>query len=80
MDEKTCAHCEKKVETEQVYYKKAEDTFFERCVECGEPMSAKDATIKQLMLDIKANERRTNLVIGAGITIFLIISLIREFL
>lgn len=80
MDEKTCAHCEKKVETQQIYFKKAEDTFFERCVECREPVSDKDATIKQLMLEIEASERRTNLVIGAGITIFLIISLIREFL
>lgn len=79
MGGRTCEYCDKQVDTEKVYYKKTEDTYFDRCVECGEPVSAKDTFIKQLMLDIKANEQRSNLVIGAGITIFLIISVIREF-
>ncbi len=79
MSEKTCIHCGNTVETEKVFYKKASDTHYDRCVECGEPVSDKDGVIKQLMLEIKHSDQRTNLVIGAGITIFLIISLIREF-
>lgn len=80
MNENTCVHCEKEVETEKVVYKKASNTYYDRCLECGEPVSDKDAMIKQLINDMKRTEQRTNLVIGAGITIFLIISLIREFL
>ena len=79
MTEMACIHCEKEVETEKVPYRKAPGTYFDRCVECGEPVSEKDAMIKQLMVEIKTSDQRTNLVIGAGITIFLIISLIREF-
>ena len=79
MNETTCIHCEKAVETEKVYHKKASDAFFDRCTECGEPVSSKDGVIKNLMLEIKQSDQRTNLVIFAGITIFVIISLIREF-
>ena len=79
MDEITCIHCEKKVETERVYHKKDPDTHFDRCTECGEPVSVKDGVIKRLMLEITHSEKRTNTVIFAGITIFVIISLIREF-
>jgi hypothetical protein len=79
MNETTCIHCEKKVETERVYHKKDPDTFFDRCTECGEPVSGKDGVIKTLMLEITHSDKRTNLVIFAGITIFVIISLIREF-
>lgn len=79
MNERTCIHCEKKVETERVYHKKDPDTYFDRCTECGEPASDKDGVIKTLMLEINHSDRRTNLVIFAGITIFVIISLIREF-
>jgi len=79
MDEITCIHCEKKVETERVYHKKDPDAHFDRCTECGEPVSVKDGVIKRLMLEITHSEKRTNTVIFAGITIFVIISLIREF-
>lgn len=79
MSEIRCVHCGNEVETEKVYYKKASDTHYDRCIECGEPVSEKDGVIKQLMLEIKQSDQRTNLVIGAGITIFLIISIIREF-
>ncbi len=79
MTETICVYCEKKAETERVFYKKASDTYYDRCLECGEPVSNKDAMIKQLISDNKHTEQRTNLVIGAGITIFLIISVIREF-
>lgn len=79
MNEQTCIYCENKVETERVRYKKASNTYYDRCLECGEPVSDKDAMIKQLINDVKQTEQRTNLVIGVGITIFLIISLIREF-
>ena len=79
MSEIRCIHCGNEVETEKVYYKKASDTHYDRCIECGEPVSEKDGVIKQLMLEIKQSDQRTNLVIGAGITIFLIISIIREF-
>ena len=79
MNEITCIHCEKEVEAERVYYKKNPDTHFDRCTECGEPVSEKDGVIKQLMLDINHSEKRTNTVIFAGITIFVVISLIREF-
>ena len=79
MNEMACTNCEKNVETERVAYRKAPDTYWDRCLECGEPVSAKDGMIKRLMLDVKNTEQRTNLVIGAGITVFLVISLIREF-
>ena len=79
MSEIRCVHCGNEVETEKVYYKKASDTHYDRCIECGEPVSEKDGVIKQLMLEIKQSDQRTNLVIGAGITVFLIISIIREF-
>ena len=79
MNETTCIHCDKEVETERVYHKKASDSYFDRCTECGEPVSNKDGVIKNLMLEITHSEKRTNTVIFAGITIFVIISLIREF-
>ncbi|NNF47475.1 MAG: hypothetical protein HKN69_11950 [Desulfofustis sp.] len=79
MNDKTCMHCDKEVETERVYHKKDPDTYFDRCTECGEPVSDKDGVIKTLMLEINHSEKRTNLVIFAGITVFVIISLIREF-
>ena len=79
MNETTCIHCEKKVETERVYHKKDPDTYYDRCTECGEPVSGKDGVIKTLMLENTHSDKRTNLVIFAGITIFVIISLIREF-
>lgn len=79
MSEKTCTHCGNNVETEEVFYKRASDAHYDRCVECGEPVSEKDGVIKQLMQEIKQSDQRTNLVIGAGITIFVIISVIREF-
>ncbi len=79
MNEKTCIHCEKEVETEKVYHKKDPDTYFDRCTECGEAVSAKDGVIKTLMLEINHSDKRTNVVIFAGISIFVIISLIREF-
>ncbi len=79
MNETTCIHCEKEVETEKVYHKKASDAYFDRCTECGEPVTDKDGVIKNLMLEITHSEKRTNTVIFAGITIFVIISLIREF-
>ena len=79
MNETTCIHCEKEVETEKVYHKKASDAYFDRCTECGEPVADKDGVIKNLMLEITHSEKRTNTVIFAGITIFVIISLIREF-
>ncbi len=79
MNETTCIHCEKDVETEKVYHKKASDAYFDRCTECGEPVTVKDGVIKNLMLEITHSEKRTNTVIFAGITIFVIISLIREF-
>jgi NAD-dependent SIR2 family protein deacetylase len=79
MNEKTCIHCEKEVETEKVYHKKDLETYFDRCTECGEPVSDKDGVIKALMLENTHSEKRTNLVIFAGVTVFVIISLIREF-
>ena len=79
MNETTCINCEKEVETERVYHKKSPDTYFDRCTECGEPASSKDGVIRSLMQEIKQSDQRTNLVIFAGITIFVIISLIREF-
>ncbi len=79
MSQTNCIHCEQQVETEKVYHKKASDSHYERCIECGEPVSEKDGVIKQLMIEINQSEKRTNMVIFAGITIFVIISLIREF-
>ncbi len=79
MSQTNCSHCERQVETEKVYHKKASDSHYDRCIECGEPVSEKDGVIKQLMIEINQSEKRTNMVIFAGITIFVIISLIREF-
>ena len=79
MSQTNCSHCQRQVETEKVYHKKAPDAYYDRCIECGEPVSEKDGVIKQLMIEITQSEKRTNMVIFAGITIFVIISLIREF-
>ena len=79
MSQTKCSQCEGQVETEKVYHRKAPDAYYDRCTECGEPVSEKDAVIKRLMTEITQSEKRTNMVIFAGITIFVMFSLFREF-